>query len=487
MNRLALTAIVVFLMAAAGLAQEVDEVTELEPSEEVVVTEEPDDGRAESALIEGAAGGERGTGPELIGGLEDQWRVYTGPENFRLPVGAVSAFDQSLAPYSRFLSHRGAGARITTFRTGLESLAPLARHPFPPWTFVAGLSLSEYYTDNVFLTADDERSEFTTVMTPQVGVEWSRARFGAAVRYSAQIVRPHRFTENEREDQQLGLQSDWRIKESLTARLENVYGWRTVAADFEGDDFTRFCDNYTTLGLTYNPWSDWEVDFGYSRYQARFDEFTTDNVTSNGFTTGASRRISPAIWAQARYQFSNIDNQDVGGVNSDNDVQTGSVGLRFDPTAFVTGSLHVGYTIKDYDLSEADDQDALYVNSGVVYSPRPWVRLFGTLNRYIRETSTTALNEPSGLNYTRTSTSLGSRFDVTDRLGLGLLSFFSTDDYSGPAGREDDLYGGTVSLFYDVNPRYRIGARYQYQTNDSNDNSRDFDENFVSASLQITF
>jgi len=409
-----------------------------------------------------------------------------GPDTFRLAVSGT-AFDVGTPPYTRFIARRGAGARITTYPTTLAPRAPLVRHDYGPWSLSTGLSVSGHYTDNVFLTPSGEKSEWTTVITPRIGLEWSVPNFAAAVRYGAQFHRPDKFRENRREDHQVGLQAQWTVRNSLTARLENVYGWRTVAANFEGDEFTRYWDNQTVLGLTYNPWPDWEADLSYDRYQARFDEVTSDDVTINGFGCTLSRRVFPAVWGQARLHYALVANRDVGGLNTDNDECTASLGFRFDPLAPVTGTVHVGYTQRDYESSQIGDKNGLFVNAGLTYSPRRWAHVFLTTARSIEETSVTALNQAAGsYNYERTSTSLGARFDVTDRWGFGLLGFYARDDYS-EANRQDDLYGGSVSLFYELSDRARLALRYQYQENDSDQNANDFTENFVNLGLEISF
>jgi len=412
-----------------------------------------------------------------------------GADRLRLQL-AGTAVDRSLAASSAFLAHRGAGARVATFPTSLAPPQPLQRREYGPWAVAASLSVYEQFTDNVFLTPNNEQSEWTTVVGPSVGVEWSQPDFRLAMHYGGQYFYPDRFSsENERDDHQIILQGEWQLRRSLVARAEYVAGWRTVMAGFEGDKYTRYRDSVTAVGLNYSPWDDWRFDLGYDRYNAQFRENQTDDVTAHGFTAEASRRLFPAVWGQARLRYVNTENHDLGVVDTDNDMYTASFGLKFDPLAPVTGTMHVGYTIKDFDSSLIDDQGTIYMEGGLTYEPRDWIHLFFTARSTVEDTSTVALNQPvpAVASLARSGFSLGGRFDVTDRWGLSMLGFYAMDEYATPSDREDDLWGGTFSAYYKISEKARLTLRYQYQQNDSTQNASDFTENFVQLGVDVTF
>ncbi len=412
-------------------------------------------------------------------------RLRLESEAYGLPLSGT-AFSESMAPYSRFAAHRGAGARILAFRDTLAPEAPSWPHRYGPWAFFTSLALSEQYTDNVFLAPSDEQSDWTTTIMPALRVEWARQNARGALYYGGRYSRPDRFRENQREDHQFGLTAEWQLRDSLKARFENLYGIRSIPADFEGADYTRYWDNQTLVKLVYNPWEDWETDIAYDRYQATFRDVATDDVTIDAVSAGAARRVLPALWTEGRLRYANVDNRDVGSTNTDNDTGIASVGLRFDPLAPVEGVVHVGAISKDYDSSQIDDQDGLFLKTAVTCSPRRWMRVYVTADRSLLETSVTALNRLAGtFSYERTTASLGARFDVAQRWGVGLMGFYAVDDYFGPGDRQDRLRGGTASAFYELTERSRVVLRYQYQTNDSNQDINDFRENFVSLGCEF--
>jgi len=411
------------------------------------------------------------------------WTDYFGLRMSASEVASVGAWQAH--PSNRFAAHRGAGYRVVAPIT-LMPREPLLRYERGPWGVYGGASLTGYYTGNLFLSDTDEEGDFIAMISPQVGVDWSHPNFGVGLRYGTQLIRS-RFNEFQRDNHQVGVDADWVIRSDLTARIENVYGWRTVAPPEKDIDFTRYFDNQTTLGLKYNPWIDWEMDLVYDRYQARFPDVPTDNLTINGGAATASRRVAPAVWAQGRLRYENTENHDEGNVNTDNDTYIASVGFRFEPLAPVTGNVHVGHIVKAYDAREIDDQSGIYLNGRITYSPREWIKIFWGGARSLYETSVTALNEPGGANYERTSTSAGARFDVADLWGIAVLGFYAKDDYTGPFGREDDLFGGRISLYRDISTWSRFVVAYQYQVNDSNLSGNDFAENYISVGLDVSF
>ncbi len=479
MGRLAVVALLLVGLTAVGLGVEPEE----EGEESGVVTgaiSDREDPRLEEEPVTSALSGQWAVREETLVSSRIQ------AERFR-PEVVESALLEVRAPSQRFAAHRGAGTRITTFPGTFAPRRLLPRHKYGPWSIGAGLSLSQNYTDNVFLGPSNKESELTTLVTPRFEVAWSQPNGRVALLYGGQFFRPHRFSENQRENHQIALEGQWKIRSSLTARVGYVYGLHTVSASYKGGGHTGYQDDTAMLGLTYAPWGGWELDMSYDRYQARFPDVSSDNVIVNGFGLTVSRRVAATVWAQGRLRYASTDNQDVGGPNTDNDTYTASVGLRFDPTAPLSGTVHVGCSKKEFESAGFPRQDSLYVRAGVGYSPRTWAHLFWTADRSVLETSVTALNAPSGATYQRTSTSLGARFDVTRRWGFGVRGFYSLDEYPGASARKDDLCGANVSAFYDLNEWCRMRLNYQYQQNDSNVNSRDYAENSVNLGLELDF
>jgi len=406
-----------------------------------------------------------------------------------------TTFEVRMPPSTRFYAHRGAGGRVASFRETLAPRPPIGVRRYGPWRLVTSLTFSTRYSGNVFLTDQDQKSDLTVLISPMIGLEWSRTDFSAALRYSMTGYQPLEYDENERIDHQVGFEANWRIRNSLMARFEHIYGRRSVESSTEGVDANRYDDHETTVGLTYRPWEDWELGVKFMRYDAEFDDpaDAVDDVTTNGVEVRALRRVAPALWAMARLGYTDVDNKNDITFSTDNQVIEGAVGLQFrpkHPDFPLMGTVEVGYAKKDFDTSGIPDSDGPILSAGLTYAFRDWVTFYLTGSRSIMETTRTSMTAPSGFSYFRTSAAFGTRLDLGEDWGAGAQVFWGNDDYNTPGpDREDDLYGGNISLYYRPFKWGQLVAIYQYQRNDSNVDANDFSESslVLGAELSLSY
>jgi len=421
-------------------------------------------------------------------------RVNMARERYGLRLEA-DTFRVRQLPSSRFRAHRGAGARIASFPQALAPDAPMGSYQAGPWELLTSLRLAGRYTDNFFLNEDDEKSDWTLIAQPTVGLEWSSADFGAGLRWQPSMYYPLEYDENERADHVVSFDANWEITKSVMAKFENVYGYRSVLSRTEDVSSNRFYDNETVVGLQYKPWQDWEMNLDYTRYEAWFRDpgDKTDDVTEHGLELRAARRVAPAFWGIGRVSYTDVNNHNDIMVDTDNEHVVGTVGVQFRPRYPVTGTLEVGYNQRDYDASAIDDNSGPFVSTGLNWQVREWANLYLTALQTVAESSATGRNLQSGFSYDRTSVALGGRYDFTKEVGVGSQVFYGQDDYdSSGAGttsrsdRKDHLWGGNLSLYYRPWEWGQFVATYQYQINISSAPGEDFEENSVLLGLELS-
>lgn len=432
--------------------------------------------------------------PDLPSGSLEAARLGVRREREGLRLDP-DTFRVRAAPSSRFDAYRGAGARIASFPNDLAPAAPVGSRQFGPWRLLTNLRLAGRYSDNVFLQEEGDRSDWTLIAEPTVGLEWSRTDFGAALRWQPSFYQPLKYDENERADHVLGFDARWRLRKSLTATFENVYGYRSVLSRRTDVDANRYYDNETVVGLEYAPWEDWQVNLDYNRYQAWFRDPAEkqDNMISNGMELSAARRLTPALWGHTRWSYTDINNRHDVLVDTDNDVIVGAVGVQFKPRFPVVGTIELGYNEKDFDSSLIDDDSGPFVSTGLNYAFREWVNFYLTASHSLADTAATARNASAGYSYSRTSTALGTRVDLNERWGVGGRVFYGRDKYednplAGGTGddRKDHLWGGNLSVYYQPWQWGQLVATYQYQTNISNAPGEDFEENSILLGLELS-
>ena len=473
----------------------------VESRSDAAVSDEDTDWRLQSesdssvAPWQGSGQSESMAATDIPDGSVQSARANVARERYGLRL-EPDTFRVRTLPSSRFASHRGAGARIATFPQAMAPDAPVGAYESGPWRLLTNLRLAGRYTDNFFLNEDSEKNDWTLIAQPTIGVDWSRADFGAGLRWQPSFYYPLEYDENERADHVLGFDANWQISKSLTAKFENVYGYRSVLSRTEDVDSNRFFDNETVVGLQYKPWQDWEVNLDYNRYEAWFRDPAekTDDVTENGLELRAAKRVAPAFWGLGRVAYTDVNNHNDIMVDTDNEHVLGALGVQFRPRYPVTGTVELGYNQRDYDASAIDDNSGPFVSAGLNWRLREWVNFYLTASQTVAESSATGRNLSSGFSYDRTSVALGSRWDIREDWGVGGQVFYGQDDYddsgAAPAGgvsdRKDHLWGGNLSLYYSPWEWGQFVATYQYQINISSAPGEDFEENSVLLGLELS-
>ena len=119
-----------------------------------------------------------------------------------------------------------AGCHALGAALGLAVLAsPGAALAQGPWTFTPSLRVAEKYTDNVFGTAHDHRSDFITQITPGVALSYEvpPLRMSASYSATAELYAKNSDLDNFGDNQNGSLVLDYRPDERLTLGLVGYY------------------------------------------------------------------------------------------------------------------------------------------------------------------------------------------------------------------------------------------------------------------------
>ncbi len=134
--------------------------------------------------------------------------------------------DQRARPTRAWRRSRRAGVHALSAALGLALLAgPEAALAQGPWTFTPSLRVAERYTDNVFGTADDRKSDFITEITPGIALSYEARLLRMSASYSAtgEIYADNSDLDNFGENQNGSLGLDYRPEERLGLRLAGYY------------------------------------------------------------------------------------------------------------------------------------------------------------------------------------------------------------------------------------------------------------------------
>jgi polysaccharide biosynthesis protein VpsM len=225
-----------------------------------------------------------------------------------------------------------------------------------------------------------------------------------------------------------------------------------------------------------------------------------DNYTENDMGGSLYYRFLPKTSVLFEYGFTHHNQNDRGltDTNRDYDAQRYWLGLMWEPTAKIVGTIKGGYYQRNYDSgSTSKDWSGFAMENDLKYKLTSYDTFTLTGFRKPLETSVTASHVPGfapgiyGTFYISTGGTLAYVHRFTYKIsGIADVSFFN-DDYreKGSLGkrREDDRFAGGIGALYQIQDWLAFKLGYRYTNNDSNADDESYKENLFSGTLSLNF
>ena len=360
------------------------------------------------------------------------------------------------------------------------------------------LSISESFDDNVFATDTGERSDWITVVSPQLKIDstWDRhslrfdtgARFGRYGHYDAENYLDFWAT----------LEGRYALSDTT-----DVFGGVGVTHDHEGRDSpdASIAGSEPTTYQTRSAHAGVKTTLGAAtlRFGGTYEALDYNNVGAGavtlfnddrdrellGFGVRASFALSEAheLFAQALYDRRDYElSRDQNGFQRDSDGYRTALGIKSDFGGGNKTEAYVGTIRQSYDDARFDTYTAADFGGRVTLFPAKPLKLTGQLERALNET--TDRGSPGYL-----STALTGRleFRATPRLTSHLALGYTLSDYL-ESGREDEIYSAELGVKYFVARNAFVSTGVRHIERHSNDvgllnASNDFDKNTVFLSF----
>ena len=375
-------------------------------------------------------------------------------------------------------------------------------HPF--------LSIGGFYTDNLFQSEKDEKSDTVAIITPGIwfaspatrqklievdtmntapgGLALSRfrtdtnRRFQGYALYRADIREHDKYTDENRTDHRVEGSFKVSLKGGLSLEIIDVY---EVDRDPYGTGGTpereldEFNSNLFNAILAYQitPKTSLRLDYGnyYLDYDAdrNLRRNRTDDTVSAYFFYDMTPKTS--LFIQAEYIEIDYDEE----INNDSDEMNYYIGAQMKASKKLRGRIKIGYGNKDYDSSTLDDRDEWLIEANVNYFFTPKTSIYLKGSRRVLESDSEGTN--STLSY---KTQLGYRQRFTSKL-RGEMSFYYVDNAykdnltAGPPtdNREDEEHGFIAAIGFTPKRWLNVSLGYKYENIDSNFDSNDYSSN----------
>ena len=388
------------------------------------------------------------------------------------------------------------------------------------WTLFGGkgsnlhgsLTLTGIYTDNAYNSKDDKKSNFTTLLSPEVWLAVPRisqktAPAGLSPRAAGglmlsqpmgEVFRTYQTYLYYRADIPLSSSNDFSPYGSSTAHTlgagfmyngkrfsfrfsdQYEYGYQEREAEMivKPSDQDRYDANRFSAGISYDSLNRLRFNVEYSNFMTdyRTRPSGTGDRSDNNFTFTAYYRISPKVNLLAEYQYYDISYDQGDALDSKEQYIYG--GFQWDITAKTKGIIKLGYTDKSF-RTTSDSSGSFSYEGQIDYRFTPKTSM--SLSLYQR----TAETNVSGTAYSLAS---GARIRLqhmlTSKITNGLLFAYMRDRYRGTPEYptqgtlvRDTIYQAGIDFQYEFRRWLKTRVGYLYTTKTSDISSFEYNTN----------
>ncbi|MCP4744999.1 MAG: outer membrane beta-barrel protein [Desulfobacteraceae bacterium] len=388
--------------------------------------------------------------------------------------------------------------RISVFLAALLSIPSLSFSgdgiEWERFRISPALSVSQSYSDNIYLSQSDETDDFITTITPELTLDFAIAQKNyLSLSYRGNFL-SYADVNNFKKNHHLGSLSF----NSKTAKgshfIAGLSAQDTAIAPFSKDERSKdYMDQRAFSDILLMIGSLTEIGGGYVYNKVEFDklEFSDDDFTRNTVDLHVLYKRSLVWPLLLQYRYIGQDNNDLGTINTDFQTHTVFTGARWRPAMKLSGALRLGYTWAIFDeTGEPDGQDfsSYAIDSSLVYELSDITRFIFTAERAVQQPTRSA--RESGDYFIFTSTGLTISHKTWPKITTELDFLYRFKNYKAIQGsttiRKDRFYRAGVSADYDLRNWITFSLGYRYQHNSSDILSEDYSENFITFTVSLS-
>ena len=368
-------------------------------------------------------------------------------------------------------------------------IGQLEIHPF--------LSVKEEYNDNIYNEDKGEAGTAITTIFPGIIFVLPFRKHLLQIDYQADIIRPSRHqnykTDNHFAHLMLALDFN-----RLDILICEKFSRDSVAPDSEKDIRNDYYENIFLLETYYQLANRYKIKGFYSNEVRDFLMFhrtwqpnpELDNYIENEVGFDLFYRFLPLTSVLVEYAYTNRNNDDKKLPSTDSDSQRLWLGLTWEATAKITGTIKGGYVYRNYD-GDIDDFNGFGMKGDIKYKLTSYTTFGLEGFRRVVDTSVTQEQSAYGADYISTGGALSLKHQLTYKISANAHVSYVNDYYreKGIYGkkRDDDRIGLGVGVNYQVQDWLGCEASYSYVDNDSNVEIEDYQTNIIAGKISLTF
>ncbi len=369
--------------------------------------------------------------------------------------------------------------------------------------------IEEKWTDNLFTTQSDEKSDFVTTIAPGIwlaypanrekllaldttttasgGMKLSRIkpealrRFQTYFLYSpeAELYADHSDHNHFNHNAQALFQ--YNLNNGLSFDIIDIFKDREdISDDGTTDTLYRYRSNLVDVITTYDPSDKLTLRFDYSNYYLDYDEDVNDyrNRMDNKFDFYLFYKFTPKTSVFTQYAHTIIDYDD--NDDYDNNENKYFAGINWDMTTKSRGRFKVGYMEKDFDGSDVDSEDGFSFELQAQHNFSAKRAIQANAYRMFNESDTA-----SASSYYNTGIDVGLMQKFTEKISGTLNIIYEQREYN-ESDREDDYFRIGPAMRWTPREWIFFDLAYYWTDKDSNDDFYDYTSNTVILRLTMT-
>lgn len=361
---------------------------------------------------------------------------------------------------------------------------------FGPFKFNAGVTASEVYSDNIFVTRNNKQQDTYTVFAPYINANVDVGEHTLKLRSGAEIGRFNRFTSENYEDFYIGADGRYRFGANTSLIGGAEYRWEhepRESPDAIGNAAEptkyRYGDYYA--GIVHRS----ENVIGRLGATMTTYDFDDTSVSGGGTINNQNRdRKQYEVGSRVGYRFSPAYEAFVQGywdgryydqsaANRDSKGYRAAVGVRGNAGPSLQGEAYVGILYQSYDNAAYGDVNTMDVGASLTWIPAASTSLRAYLDRSLEETT---LVGASG--YVRSALGASVSHALRPDMSINGHLQYSRNEYQG-VRRTDYLIDSGLGLKYFFMPNLFIGPEYRLLRRQSDVPGAEFTENRVMIRL----
>ena len=386
----------------------------------------------------------------------------------------------------------------TIFAAGSLAAALLLAHPafspaqenLPPAIQLGAMEVHPYlmltgtWNDNVYATADNEKSDFITTITPGLGLKLPFRAHQITLGAHAEFARYADFTELDTDSFQADALGEFNIGERLNLKVGDTF-LRAYESLLESPTKSsdRYDANIASISAKYSFVDVTQLRLDYVLTTLDYRDDDARSRTEGRFSAYLYYRVLPKTSAFLEYDYTSED-YDEATSTLDSAANSGQIGAIWEISAISKGTAKVGFQAKKFDDAGIDDYSTWVASVEMTHALSDMVQLHLVGARLVNEA------KYAGPSY-YTTTGLTGELTVwfLDRLAGIVSASYGRNEFSDPIVgdsevRKDDRYTAGLGARYNFNTWLSFEAEYTNINRDSNIDKYSATENALSLRVK---